>query len=157
MISKVVSAKAIDKKSRILAMSGGGASDNTCLINRRHYLGGTGTYTLYQGGASTAWPYAYGSIPVPFDCYFSSLTMTANKYSSYGTPTGNSVTIRIYKNDHLTLLSTKTVSYTPSQNMRLTIDFGTDVELNADDKVWVRWQANGIWRYVDSTVILTER
>lgn len=145
----------IKQKSRN-AISRGTTSERLAL-NRRHYLGGTGNYTLFQGGASTAWPYAYGSIPVPYDCYFTSLTMTANKYSSYGTPTGNSVTIRLYKNDYLTLIATKTVSYTPSEDMRLTINFENEVELNAGDKVWVRWQANGIWRYVDSTTILTER
>lgn len=134
-----------------------GTTSQRLALNRRHYLGGTGNYTLFQGGASTAWPYAYGSIPVPYDCYFTSLTMTANKYSAYGTPTGNSVTIRLYKNDYLTLIATKTVSYTPSEDMRLTINFENEVELNANDKVWVRWQANGIWRYVDSTIILTER
>lgn len=134
-----------------------GTTSQRLAFNRRHYLGGTGNYALFQGGASTAWPYAYGSIPVPYDCYFTSLTMTANKYSSYGTPTGNSVTIRLYKNDYLTLIATKTVSYTPSEDMRLTINFENEVELNANDKVWVRWQANGIWRYVDSTIILTER
>lgn len=126
-------------------------------FNRRHYLGGTGNYILYQGGASTAFPYAYGSIPVPFDCYVTSVTMTANKYSSYGTPTGTSATIQIYKNDHLTQIGTKTLTYTPSENMRLTFDFEHDVEISRNDKIWVRWQSNGIWRYVDSTVILTER
>jgi hypothetical protein len=41
--------------------------------------------------------------------------------------------------------------------MRLTFDFAENISVNADDKIWVRWQSNGIWRYVDSTVILTER
>lgn len=136
---------------------GRGTTSERLAFNRRHYLGGTSNYVLGQGLASTAWPYAYGSIPVPYDCYFTSLTMTANKYSAYGTPTGNSVTIRLYKNDHLTLIKTKTISYTPSENMRLTINFENEVELDAGDKVWVRWQSNGIWRYVDSTIILTER
>jgi hypothetical protein len=83
--------------------------------------------------------------------------MTANKYSSYGTPTGTSATVRIYKNDHLTQIGISTLTYTPSENMRLTFDFAETISVNADDKIWVRWQSNGIWRYVDSTVILTER
>jgi hypothetical protein len=126
-------------------------------FNRRHYLSGTSNYVLFQGGATTAFPYAYGSIPVPFDCYVTSVTMTANKYSSYGTPTGTSATVQIYKNDHLTQIGTKTLTYTPSENMRLTFDFEHDVTISRNDKIWVRWQSNGIWRYVDSTVILTER
>ena len=134
-----------------------GITSERLAFNRRHYLGGTSNYTLYQGGASTAFPYAYGSIPVPFDCYVSSVTMTANKYSSYGTPTGTSATVQIYKNDHLTQVGTQTLTYTPSEGMRLTFRFAHDIPISADDKIWVRWQSNGIWRYVDSTVILTER
>ena len=145
----------IQKKSRNAITRG--ITSERLAFNRRHYLGGTSNYVLYQGGATTAFPYAYGSIPVPFDCYVTSVTMTANKYSSYGTPTGTSATIQIYKNDHLTQIGTKTLTYTPSENMRLTFDFAHDLEISRDDKIWIRWQSNGIWRYVDSTVILTER
>ena len=145
----------IQKKSRNAITRG--ITSERLAFNRRHYLSGTSNYVLYQGGATTAFPYAYGSIPVPFDCYVTSVTMTANKYSSYGTPTGTSATIQIYKNDHLTQIGTKTLTYTPSEGMRLTFDFAHDVEISRDDKIWIRWQSNGIWRYVDSTVILTER
>jgi len=152
MITKIASAKHSNKINRQKS-----AHKDKVAFNRRHYLGGTGNYTLYQGGASTAFPYAYGSIPVPFDCYVSSVTMTANKYSSYGTPTGTSATVQIYKNDHLTQVGMQTLTYTPSEGMRLTFRFAHDIPISADDKIWVRWQSNGIWRYVDSTVILTER
>lgn len=145
----------IQKKSRNAITRG--ITSERLAFNRRHYLGGTSNYVLYQGGATTAFPYAYGSIPVPFDCYVTSVTMTANKYSSYGTPTGTSATVQIYKNDHLTQIGTKTLTYTPSEGMRLTFDFAHDLEISRDDKIWIRWQSNGIWRYVDSTVILTER
>jgi hypothetical protein len=145
----------IQKKSRNAITRG--ITSERLAFNRRHYLSGTSNYVLYQGGATTSFPYAYGSIPVPFDCYVTSVTMTANKFSSYGTPTGTSATIQIYKNDHLTQIGTKTLTYTPSENMRLTFDFAHDLEISRDDKIWVRWQSNGIWRYVDSTVILTER
>ena len=145
----------IQKKSRNAITRG--ITSERLAFNRRHYLSGTSNYVLYQGGATTAFPYAYGSIPVPFDCYVTSVTMTANKYSSYGTPTGTSATVQIYKNDHLTQIGTKTLTYTPSEGMRLTFDFAHDLAISRDDKIWIRWQSNGIWRYVDSTVILTER
>ena len=155
MITKIASAKHSNKINR--QKSANPVHKDKVAFNRRHYLGDTGNYTLYQGGASTAFPYAYGSIPVPFDCYVSSVTMTANKYSSYGTPTGTSATVQIYKNDHLTQVGMQTLTYTPSEGMRLTFRFAHDIPISADDKIWVRWQSNGIWRYVDSTVILTER
>lgn len=31
-----------------------GTTSQRLALNRRHYLGGTGNYTLFQGGASTA-------------------------------------------------------------------------------------------------------
>jgi hypothetical protein len=149
----------IQKKSRNAIARG--ITSERLAFNRRHYLGGTSNYVLYQGGASTEFPYAYGSIPVPFDCYVTSVTMTANKYTSrgvtYGTPTGTSATIQIYKNDEVTQIGTKTLTYTPSENMRLTFDFAHDLEISRNDKIFIRWQSNGVWRYVDSTVILTER
>ena len=155
MLSKIVKAKHSNKINRLKEANP--VHKDKVAFNRRHYLGGTGNYTLYQGGASTAFPYAYGSIPISFNAYVTSVTMTANKYSSYGTPTGTSATVRIYKNDHLTQIGISTLTYTPSEHMRLTCDFAENISVNADDKIWVRWQSNGIWRYVDSTVILTER
>ena len=124
----------IQKKSRNAIARG--ITSERLAFNRRHYLGGTSNYTLYQDGASTEFPYSYGSIPVPFDCYVTSVTMTANE---------------------VTQIATKTLTYTPSENMRLTFDFAHDVEISRNDKIFIRWQSNGVWRYVDSTVILTER
>ena len=126
------------------------------VINWRHYQSSTSTMTLYDTGMTTAFPYAYGTIPVPFDCYVSSVTMTANKYSSYGTPTGSSATVYVYKGLN-TLVTSKTLSYTASEGMVLTFDFGTTAPIDADDKITLRWYANGLWRYMNSTTILTER
>ena len=126
------------------------------VINWRHYQSSTSTMTMYDTGMTTAFPYAYGTIPVPFDCYVSSVTMTANKYSSYGTPTGSSATVYVYKGLN-TLVTSKTLSYTASEGMVLTFDFGTTAPIDADDKITLRWYANGLWRYMNSTTILTER
>lgn len=129
---------------------------NKMLLNWRHYHSGTSTYTLYDTGMSTAFPYGYGKVPVPFNAYVSSVTLTANKYSSYGTPTGSSATVYIYKGLN-TLVTSKTLSYTASQGMLLTFDLGTDAPISTGEKFAVRWYANGIWRYMNSTIIITEQ
>lgn len=149
MISKI-----IQKKSRNAILRG--RTSERMLINWRHYHSNTSTFTLYDNGMSTAFPYAYGTIPVPFNCYVSSITMTANKYSSYGTPTGTSATIYVYKGLS-TLVASKTLNYTASEGMVLTFDFGTTAPINADEKITLRWYADGLWRYMASTTILTER
>ena len=154
MISKIVSAKHTNKINRL--KDANPVHKDKVSINWRHYHSNTSTFTLYDTGMSTAFPYAYGTIPVPFDCYVSSVTMTANKYSSYGTPTGSSATVYIYKG-YNTLVTSKTLSYTASEGMILSFDFGTTAPINADDKITIRWYANGIWRYMNSTTILTER
>lgn len=154
MLSKIIKAKHSNKLDKQKAANP--VHKDKVSINWRHYHSNTSTFTLYDTGMSTAFPYAYGTIPVPFDCYVSSVTMTANKYSSYGTPTGSSGTIYIYKGLN-TLVTSKTLSYTASEGMILSFDFGTTAPINADDKITIRWYANGIWRYMNSTTILTER
>ncbi len=154
MISKVASAKHTNKINRLKEANP--VHKDKVAINWRHYHSGTSTYTMYDTGMTTAFPYAYGTIPVPFDAYVSSVTMTANKYSSYGTPTGSSATVYVYKG-YNTLVTSQSLSYTGSQGMVLTFDFGTTAPIDADDKITIRWYANGIWRYMNSTTILTER
>lgn len=154
MISKVASAKHTNKINRLKEANP--VHKDKLVVSWRHYHSNTSTYTMYDTGMTTAFPYAYGTIPIPFDCYVSSVTMTANKYSSYGTPLGNTATVYIYKGLN-TLVTSKTLSYTASQGMVLTFDFGTTAPIDADDKITLRWYANGIWRYMNSTTILTER
>ena len=154
MISKVASAKHTNKINRLKEANP--VHKDKLVVSWRHYHSNTSTYTMYDTGMTTAFPYAYGTIPVSFDCYVSSVTMTANKYSSYGTPTGTSGTIYIYKGLN-TLVTSKTISYTASQGMVLTFDLGTTAPINAGEKITIRWYANGIWRYMNSTTILTER
>jgi len=149
MISKL----AIAKTDRKIQKSD--VSENM-LINWRHYHSSASTRTLYDNGMTTAFPYAYGTIPVPFDCYVSSVTFTANKYSSYGTPTGTSSTVYVYKGLN-TLVTSQALTYTPSQGMQLTHDLGISAAINKGEKISIRWYTNGIWRYMNSTIILTKR
>lgn len=154
MLSKIIKAKHSNRLDKQKAANP--VHKDKVAINWRHYQSSTSTMTLYDTGMTTAFPYAYGTIPVPFNCYVSSVTMTANKYSSYGTPTGTSATVYVYKGLN-TLVTSKTLSYTASEGMVLTFDFGTTAPIDADDKITLRWYANGLWRYMNSTTILTER
>lgn len=154
MLSKIIKAKHSNRLDKQKAANP--VHKDKLVVNWRHYQSSTSTMTMYDTGMTTAFPYAYGTIPVPFDCYVSSVTMTANKYSSYGTPTGSSATVYVYKGLN-TLVTSKTLSYTASQGMVLTFDFGTTAPIDADDKITLRWYANGLWRYMNSTTILTER
>ena len=149
MISKI-----IQKKSRNAILRG--RTSERLLINWRHYHSNTSTYTLYDNGMTTAFPYAYGTIPIPFDAYVTSVTITANKYSAYGTPTGTSATVYVYKGLS-TLVASKTLSYTGSEGMVLTFDFGYDAPIDKDEKISLRFYADGLWRYMASTTIITER
>ena len=154
MLSKIIKAKHSNRLDKQKAANP--VHKDKLLINWRHYHSSASTRTLYDTGMTTAFPYAYGTIPVDMDCYVSSVTLTANKYSSYGTPTGSSSTIYIYKGFN-TFITSHTLSYTPSEGMQLTHDLGTTAPINAGEKISIRWYANGIWRYMNSTTILTER
>lgn len=149
MISKI-----IQKKSSSAVLRG--RTSERLLINWRHYQGAAGTFTLYDNGMTTTFPYAYGTIPVPFNAYVTSVTITSNKYNSYGTPTGTSATVYVYKGLS-TLVASKTLSYTGSEGMVLTFDFGTTAPIDVDEKITLRFYTDGIWRYMASTTIITER
>jgi len=41
--------------------------------------------------------------------------------------------------------------------MILTFDFDTTAPINAGEKITIRWYANGMWRYMATTIIITER
>lgn len=149
MISNLAVAKNKDKIDR-------GGTTEKMLINWRHYHTNTSTNTLYDNGMTTAFPYAYGTIPVPFNCYVTNVVMTANKYSTYGTPEGSSATVYVYKNLN-TFVARKDLTYTGSEGMVLSFDFGDTAPIDAGEKITIRWYANGWWRYMASTIIITER
>lgn len=154
MISKIASAfskRKIDKQKLLNPVH-----KDKVVINWRHYHSSTSTMTLYDTGMTTAFPYAYGTIPVPFDCYVSSVSIAANKYSSYGTPTGSYSMIYIYKG-YNTLVASQMLSYTASEGMVLTYDLGETAPINANEKITVRWYANGLWRYCNSTIVIKEK
>jgi hypothetical protein len=126
-------------------------------INWRGYMSATSLYTLYNTGLTTAFPYAYGTINPPYDGYVSRVTMTNNAYGTYTSgPTGTSVTFYVYKNG--TLLTSDTQTYTTSTpDVQVVFDFGTNAIYSAGDKIALRVQSNGIWRYIAFGIELTER
>ena len=126
-------------------------------INWRGYMSATSLYTLYSTGLTTAFPYAYGTINPPYDGYVSRVTMTNNAYGSYSSgPTGTSVTFYVYKNG--TLLTSDTQTYTTSTpDVQVVFDFGTNAIYSAGDKIVLRVQSDGIWRYIAFGIELTER
>ncbi len=126
-------------------------------INWRGYMSGTSLYTLYSTGLTTAFPYAYGTINPPYDGYVSRVTMSNNAYGSYTSgPTGTSVTLDVYKNG--TLLTSDTQTYTTSTpELQVVFDFGTNAIYSSGDKLAFRVQSDGIWRYINWGIELTER
>tara|TARA_R100000388_G_C7193616_1_gene134742 strand:+ start:380 stop:634 length:255 start_codon:yes stop_codon:yes gene_type:complete len=82
--------------------------------------------------------------------------ISANKFSSEGTPTGTSSTMSIYKGEG-TLVKEKTVTYTPSEGMTLTFDFGETAPINTGEKIALRYQSNGLWKYMNSTIVIVQR
>lgn len=126
-------------------------------LNWRGYMPNTSLYTLYSTGLTTSFPYAYGTINPPYDGYVSRVTMSNNAYGSYTSgPTGTSVTLDVYKNG--TLLTSDTQTYTTSTpDVQVVFDFGTNAIYSAGDKIALRVQSNGIWRYINWGIELTER
>lgn len=133
-----------------------GNTSEKMLLNWRHFHDATSTFTLYDTGLSTDFPFSYGTIPLPFNCYIQSVTITANKYLTYGTPTGTSATISIYKGLN-TLVTSKTLTYTPSEGMVLDFNFEESAPINANEKASLRFQANGIWGYMATSIIIAQR
>lgn len=127
----------------------------TMFINWRGYHGGTSNYTLYNTGMSTAFPYAYGIIIPPFKGCVSKVSVANNPYSSYTTgPTGNSATLQVYVNGSLS--QSVVSSYGNNAGEVVSFDFAETATFNADDKISLRFQANGFWRYTNIGIQLKE-
>ena len=112
---------------------------------------------LYDTGMTTAFPYAYGSIPAPYDMYFTSFTLINNPYSSYNKgPEGDTAIVQAYVNNRL-VHEIRDIRYGNNPFESITVDFGQNVALRQGEALQIRFQANGAWRYCNSTIILTER
>tara|TARA_R100001463_G_scaffold113786_1_gene168961 strand:- start:8264 stop:10234 length:1971 start_codon:yes stop_codon:yes gene_type:complete len=124
-------------------------------INWRGYHSTTSVRTLYNTGMTSAFPYAYGVVGTLFKGCVSKVNVSNNPYSSYTSgPTGNSATLQVYKNG--SLLQSVTSSYSNNAGEVVVFDFGQTATFNASDRLAFRFQANGLWRYVNVGILLKE-
>ena len=124
-------------------------------VTWRHYISGVSTYTLYDTGASTAFPFAYGGIPVPYNAYFSQFMLASMPYSSRQFPNGSSLTLSVYVDN--VLKGSRSATYGNNVRETVLLDFGQTIEINRDQVVTLRLQVNGQWWYSCSTSIITQR
>ena len=127
----------------------------TMLVSWRHYHSNTSVNTLYDTGMTATFPYAYSTIIPPFKGCVSKVNIVNNPYGSYiAGPTGSSATLHVYVNG--TLSQSRTLSYGNNAGEVVSFDFQETATFNANDKIVLRFQANGTWRYVNSGILLTE-
>ena len=124
-------------------------------VTWRHYISGVSTYTLYDTGASTTFPFAYGGIPVPYNAYFSQFMLASMPYSSRQFPNGSSLTLSVYVDN--VLKGSRSATYGNNVRETVLLDFGQTIEINRDQVVTLRLQVNGQWWYSCSTSIITQR
>ena len=148
MINNVLKAKSREYTSR-------GLTTEKISVTWRHYISGINTYTLFDTGASTAFPYAYGGIAVPFDAYFSQFQLSSMPYSTRQFPSGNSITLSVYIDG--VLKGSQTSSHANNVREVVILDFGRTIEINRGQVVTLRLQVNGQWWYCTSTSIIIER
>ena len=127
----------------------------TMFLNWRAYHGNTSNNTVYDTGMTTAFPYAYSTIIPPFKGCVNKISIVDNPYSSYNQgPTGSSATLQVYVNGSLS--QSRTSSYSNNAGEVVSFDFAETATFNANDKIVIRFQANGIWRYVNTGIQLKE-
>ena len=120
----------------------------TMFLNWRGYHSSTSNGVLYDSGWSTNLTYPYATIIPPFKGCINKVSLTNNPYSSFQSgPTGSSGTIRIIVNG--TEVHSEAVTYTAgTAGEVLSFDLGTNANFNANDRVQVQFQADGLWRYM---------
>lgn len=127
----------------------------TMFLNWRGYHSNTSNNTVYDSGMTTAFPYAYSTIIPPFKGCVNKVSIVDNPYSSYNQgPTGSSATLQVYVNGSLS--QSRTSSYSNNAGEVVSFDFTETATFNANDKIVIRFQANGIWRYVNIGIQLKE-
>ena len=128
----------------------------TMFLNWRGYQSNTNNMVMYDAGFQVNLTYPYATIIPPFKGCINKINITNNPYSSYQSgPTGSSGTIRIIVNG--TEVHSETVTYTAgTAGEVLSFDLGTNASFNANDRVQVQFQANGLWRYVNTGIQLKE-
>ena len=147
-VNNVLNAKSREYTSR-------GLTTEKISVTWRHYISGVSTYTLYDNGVTSAFPYAYGGIPVPYDAYFSQFMISSMPYSTRQFPNGSSLTLSVYVDG--VLKGSETGTYTNTVRETVVLDFGRRIEINRGQTVTLRLQVNGQWWYCASTSIIIER
>ena len=148
MINNVLKAKTREYTSR-------GLTTEKISVTWRHYISGVGTYTLYDTGATTTFPYAYGGIGVPYDAYFSQFQISSLPYSTRQFPNGSSLTLSVYVDN--VLKGSQTSAYGNNVRETVILDFGKSIEINRGQTVTLRLQVNGQWWYSTTTSIIIEK
>ena len=148
MINNVLKAKTREYTSR-------GLTTEKISVTWRHYISGVNTYTLYDTGATTTFPYAYGGIGVPYDAYFSQFQLSSMPYSTRQFPSGNSITLSVYIDG--VLKGSQTESHANNVRETVILDFGRSIKINKGQTITLRLQVNGQWWYSSSTSIIIER
>ena len=143
----------INAKSRQYTKSG--LTGEKMTVTWRHYISGINTYTLYDNGANTTFPFAYGGIPVPYNAYFTSLSLASMPYSTRQFPSGSSATLSVYADN--VLLGSQTQAYTNTVREYVKFDFQRKLLINKDEVITLRLQVNGEFWYCATTSIITER
>lgn len=132
-----------------------GGTSQKMTVHWRHYISGISTYTLFNTGSTSAFPYAYGGIAVPYNAYFSQFMLSSMPYSSRQFPSGSSLTLSVYVDG--VLKESKTSAHANNVRETVVLNFGQSIEINRGQTVTLRLQVNGQWWYCVSTSIITER
>ena len=148
MINNVLKAKTREYTSR-------GLTTEKISVTWRHYISEVDTYTLYDTGATTTFPYSYGGIGVPYDAYFSQFQISSLPYSTRQFPSGNSITLSVYVDG--VLKGSQTASHANNVYETVILDFGKSIEINKGQTVTLRLQVNGEWWYSTTTSIIIEK
>tara|TARA_R110001592_G_scaffold319780_2_gene597591 strand:- start:24 stop:470 length:447 start_codon:yes stop_codon:yes gene_type:complete len=148
MRNNIVQAKSTDSVSR-------GYASEKMTVTWRHNINGVNTYTLYDIGENTAFPFSYGGIPVPYNAYFTSLSLASMPYSNRQFPNGSSATLSVYADG--VLLGSQTQAHTNTVREYVKFDFQRQLLINKDQVITLRLQVNGQWWYCATTSIITER
>lgn len=148
MINNVLKAKTREYTSR-------GLTTEKISVMWRHYISGISTYTLYDTGSTTTFPFAYGGIPVPYDAYFSQFQISSMPYSNRQFPSGNSITLSVYADG--VLKGSQTSSHGNNVRETVILDFGKSIEINRGQTITLRLQVNGQWWNCSTTSIIIER
>ena len=148
MRNNITQAKSTDSVFR-------GFASEKMTVTWQHYIDSVNTFTLYSDGVNTAFPFSYGGIPVPYNAYFTSLSLASMPYLTKQFPNGSSATLSVYADN--VLLGSQTQAYGNNVREYVKFDFQRKLLINKDEVITLRLQVNGEWWYCATTSIITQR